>query len=94
MVKSRWVVALLLMTQLASCSYWRARPQGDTAPSAWGSSSVGNATTSAAAGPPGAQSTATMEETLHNLEKLHRDGLISDAEYRERRMKVIAGAFE
>lgn len=88
-------VLVWVMVVLSACSYWRSRPRADVAPSVWAARSGEMAgpgvevdTRSVAA------SSASVEERLQNLERLHRDGLITDGEYRERRRRALSDAFE
>ena len=79
--------AILLCLLLVSCNYWRTAPRVDVAPAQWGGASA----------PPEPVSegskASSAEQRLRNLEALRRDGVISEAEYRERRRKVLADAF-
>jgi hypothetical protein len=79
-------LTLILAVGMFACGYWSTRPMGDTAPTAWGQNGL----------PPTAvpaEVNTSVEERLHNLKRLHDGGLISDAEYRDRRAKVLADSF-
>jgi hypothetical protein len=99
-VKHIVVVACVALATTVGCGYWRAPPAGDTAPAGWGdapaadhptSAVVRSASQRAVAVPPGSRG---LEERLGNLETLLRDGVIGQAEYRERRREVLRDAFD
>jgi hypothetical protein len=79
-------VALLGVTGCAGY-YGRTASGGDTAPAQWLTS---NASTAGRA--PGGTPRST-EERLRNLTALRRDGLISEAELRERRRQILDESF-
>lgn len=74
------------------CAYWYGTPAGDAAPASWG----GAQSRAAFGAPPGSHDTptaSTVEDRLRNLEQLRKDGLIGEAEYRERRKRALAEGF-
>jgi hypothetical protein len=82
----KWGICVVVLLS-CGCRYWSGGgPRSDVAPTTWGARS---ATTD-----PVVSSKPAAEDRLQNLERLHRDGLITDGEYRERRRKVLADAFE
>jgi len=84
----RWACCCVALA-IVGCGYWSAQATGDVAPTAWGQ--VGNPPTAAPASD--VKADTSVEERLQNLKQLHDDGLISDAEYRERRFKVLTDSF-
>jgi hypothetical protein len=94
------VVACVALATTVGCGYWSAPPAGDTAPAGWGDGPAADHPTSAVvpaasqravAVPPGSLG---LDERLGNLETLLRDGVIGQAEYRERRREVLRDAFD
>jgi hypothetical protein len=85
----RTLLATVALLGVAGCAgyYGRTASGGDTAPTQW---STSNASTAGRA--PGG-TTRSTEERLRNLAALRRDGLISDAELRERRRQILDESF-
>ena len=82
------LVALASLLILGNgCGYWSAPVTGDTAPGVWTAPRTPAVPSSESV--PSSSRPASVEERLHNLEQLRRQGVISDAEYRERRRKAV-----
>ena len=77
---------------LGGCAYWYGTPAGDTAPASW-SGVPSRAAMGRAAVSQQAPTASSVVERLRNLEQLRRDGLIGEAEYRERRKRALAEEF-
>jgi hypothetical protein len=91
---------VLVLATAAGCGYWKARPAGDTAPARWGDAPADR--DAASAFPPGTiqreaplqHGSRGVEARFRNLDSLRRQGVIGQAEYRERRQDILTGAFE
>lgn len=84
-----WAVVASVVFAASCGGYWRGRPAGDTAPASWADpGSVPAPTGSLPA------RASTLEERLHNLDRLRSDGLIGQAEYRERRQQALDDAYD
>jgi hypothetical protein len=90
-------IALALAT---GCGYWNGRPASDTGPVRWGNApggshstnDVAQGTTWRGAAPSGGSQ--GVEERLSNLESLRLQGMIGQAEYRQRRQAILDAAFD
>jgi hypothetical protein len=88
---SRFVgITTVALLAAAGCGYWQARPAANTAPASWAASPA----TGAPAVPGGPGGGSSLEERFENLERLRRNGVISQAEYRERRQEILDERFE
>jgi hypothetical protein len=87
-------IAIACLTRAAACSYWEAPRASDTAPAAWPAvGAQGDAPTATVPGQRGGDR-AVIGQRLGNLDQLHRDGVIGEAEYRRRRQELLDDAFD
>jgi hypothetical protein len=84
--------AIVLLVALTACPYWGEPRAADTAPASW--PPAVSAETRAGARPADGPSQAALKERLDNLDRLHRDGVITDQEYRRRRQEALDAAFD
>jgi hypothetical protein len=94
------VVCTALAVAAGCGGYWKARPAGDTAPARWGDALADSHATSAVSpattrrGAPLQHGSQGVEERFRNLEDLRRQGVIGQAEYRERRQDILREVFD
>ena len=99
-MRSSLALACIAFAMMTGCGYWNARPAGDTGPARWADAPAGSHSTSDVAqvttqrGAPLSGGSQRVEERLRNLESLRHQGVIGQAEYRQRRQDVLEDAFD
>ena len=99
-MRSSLALACMAFAMATGCGYWNARPAGDAAPARWGDAPAGSHSTSDVAqvttrrGAALSDGSQGVEQRLRNLESLRRQGVIGQAEYRQRRQDVLDNAFD